>query len=60
MQTVLMDRWDPELAVDLMSVEGVTFMIGPPTFFVTMLASPGLADLDAGGPLRLISCGGAG
>jgi cyclohexanecarboxylate-CoA ligase len=60
MKAVLMDRWDPERAVDLVSGEGVTFMIGPPTFFVTMQAAPGLARLQGGGPLRLISCGGAG
>ncbi len=60
MKAVLMDRWDPEQAVDLVSAEGVTFMIGPPTFFVTMQATRGLSGLGAGGPLRLISCGGAG
>lgn len=60
MQTILMDRWDPELAVDLVSAEGVTFMIGPPTFFVTMLATRGVAALEGRGPLRLISSGGAG
>ena len=27
-------RWDPEHALDLIERERVTFMVGPPTFFV--------------------------
>ena len=59
MKTVLMPRWDPETALGLIEREAVTYMVGPPTLFVTMM------DCDAFDPaltatLRMISCGGAG
>ena len=57
--SVLMDRWSPERAVELVEAEHVTFMMGPPTFFQTMLASPRFSA-DAVATMRLISCGGAG
>ena len=57
--SVLMDRWNPERAVDLIESEGVTFMMGPPTFFQTMMAAPNFST-DAVSSMRLISCGGAG
>ena len=59
MRAVLMDRWDPERALGLMTRERVSFMIGPPTFFVTLMAAPRFAPerVDA---LRLVSSGGAG
>lgn len=56
---VLVDRWDPARALATIESEGVSFMVGPPTFFV------GLLDALGGAPervrsLRLVSCGGAG
>lgn len=57
--SVLMDRWDPERAVELVQREGVTFMMGPPTFFQTMMAAPNFSA-RATDSMRLISCGGAG
>ncbi|HKY17051.1 MAG TPA: AMP-binding protein [Microthrixaceae bacterium] len=57
--SVLMDRWVPERAVDLVRDEGVTFMMGPPTFFQTMMATANFTP-EAMATLRLISCGGAG
>jgi cyclohexanecarboxylate-CoA ligase len=54
-----MARWSPQVAVDLVRDEGVTFMMGPPTFFQTMLAAPNFTP-DAVATMRLISCGGAG
>ena len=59
MKTVLMPRWDPEAALGLIEREAVTYMVGPPTLFVTLM------DCDAFDPartasLRMISCGGAG
>jgi cyclohexanecarboxylate-CoA ligase len=57
--SVLMERWSPEAAVDLLERERVTFMMGPPTFFQTMLAAPNFTA-DAVASMRLISCGGAG
>ena len=58
-RTVLMPRWDPEAALGLIERESVTYMVGPPTLFTTLM------DCDAFDPartasLRMISCGGAG
>ena len=44
MRTVLMARWDPERALDARSsASGSRFMIGPPTFFVQLMAAPGFS-----------------
>ena len=58
-RTVFMARWDPEDALDLIEREQVTFMVGPPTFFVSMMQAPGFAP-ERVASLRLISSGGAG
>lgn len=59
MRTIVMERWSPIAAVDLVRQEGVTYMSGPPTFFSTMLAAENFTP-DAVTTLRLVSCGGAG
>ena len=59
MRAVLMARWDPEIAVDLIERERITFMIGPPTFFVALMAAPGFTS-ERVRTLRLVSSGGAG
>ena len=59
MKAVLMDRWDPQRALELIGSEQVSFMIGPPTFFVSMQGCSAF-DGEAVAPLRLISSGGAG
>ncbi|MDX6285204.1 MAG: cyclohexanecarboxylate-CoA ligase [Frankiales bacterium] len=59
MTTVLMSRWSPEDALDLVEREHVTFMIGPPTYFVQMMGSPRFSA-ERVASVRLISCGGAG
>ena len=56
---VVMDRWDPERAVSLIERERVSFMIGPPTFFVSLVDTPGYTP-ERVTTLRLVSCGGAG
>jgi cyclohexanecarboxylate-CoA ligase len=43
----------------LIEREHVTFMVGPPTFFVSMMQSPGFSSARVAS-LRLISSGGAG
>ena len=58
-RTVFMARWDPEAALTLIERERVTFMVGPPTFFVSMLQTPGFSR-ERVASLRLISSGGAG
>ncbi len=57
--TVFMARWDPEVALTLIEREHVTFMVGPPTFFVSMMQAPGFSS-ERVASLRLISSGGAG
>lgn len=59
MASVVMARWDPEEALDLIERHRVSFMVGPPTFFL------GLGDAARFSPsrvasLRLVSAGGAG
>ncbi len=56
---VFMARWDPEAALTLIEREHVTFMVGPPTFFVSMMQAPGFTP-ERVASLRLISSGGAG
>jgi cyclohexanecarboxylate-CoA ligase len=58
-RTVFMARWDPERALDLIERERVTFMVGPPTFFVAMMQAPTFTRARVTS-LRLISSGGAG
>jgi cyclohexanecarboxylate-CoA ligase len=61
MRAVLMRRFDPELALGLVRDERISFMAGPPTFFIAMRT----ALAGASGPgfdvssVRLISSGGA-
>jgi len=59
MCAVLMDRWDPERALASIGEERITFMIGPPTFFVSLVHAPAFAP-ERVETMRLVSCGGAG
>jgi cyclohexanecarboxylate-CoA ligase len=59
MKSVLMGRWDPQAALDLIETERITFMVGPPTFFVSLMAADGFTP-ERVASLRLISSGGAG
>ena len=59
MKTVLMAKWDPAEALRLIERERITFMIGPPTFFVSLMGAPGFSS-RAVESLRLVSSGGAG
>ena len=56
---VLMARWNPDVALELVERERVTYMVGPPTFFVAMMGSPGFST-ERVESLRLVSSGGAG
>jgi cyclohexanecarboxylate-CoA ligase len=58
-RSVLMQRWDPELALDVIEHEQISFMIGPPTFFVALMHARGFST-ERVASLRLISSGGAG
>jgi cyclohexanecarboxylate-CoA ligase len=59
MRVHLMAKWDPQEALHVISRERITFMIGPPTFFVSMMGATGFSTRRVRS-LRLISCGGAG
>ena len=59
MRTVLMARWDPEAALAAITGERVTFMVGPPTFFVGLMGAPRFSP-ERVRSLRLVSSGGAG
>jgi cyclohexanecarboxylate-CoA ligase len=59
MRAVLMARWDPDIALDLIEAECITFMIGPPTFFVALMGASGFTP-ERVRTLRLVSSGGAG
>jgi cyclohexanecarboxylate-CoA ligase len=59
MKTVLMPRWDPDDALRIIERERITFMIGPPTFFIGLMAAESFTTGTVES-LRLISSGGAG
>ena len=59
MRAVLMPKWEPSAALDLIETERVSFMIGPPTFFVGLMGAPDF-DPKRVASLRLVSSGGAG
>ena len=59
MRAVFMAKWDPEHALDLIEAEHITFMVGPPTFFIGLMAADGFSS-ERVASLRLISSGGAG
>lgn len=60
MKSVLMKKFDPERALALVADERVSFLAGPPTFFVAMSnilgENPDANDVSS---VRLISSGGA-
>jgi cyclohexanecarboxylate-CoA ligase len=59
MRSVLVRRFDPEQALDLVARERISFLAGPPTFFIAMaraMADGHAADVTS---IRLVSSGGA-
>jgi cyclohexanecarboxylate-CoA ligase len=59
MKTVLMTRWDPIEALALIERESITYMVGPPTLFTTLMDCDGF-EASRVATLRMISCAGAG
>jgi cyclohexanecarboxylate-CoA ligase len=59
MRTVLMERWDPDAALATIEAERVSFMVGPPTFFVGLMSAATFSPRRVHS-LRLVSSGGAG
>jgi len=61
LRAVLVRRFDPEQALRLVTQERVSFMAGPPTFFIAMAAALSTTkdtDVDVSS-VRLVSSGGA-
>jgi cyclohexanecarboxylate-CoA ligase len=58
-RSILMPRWDPDRALEIIATQRVTFMVGPPTFFRGLMDAPGYEPARVAS-LRLISSGGAG
>jgi len=59
MRVELMAKWSPGEALATIAAHRISFMIGPPTFFVSLMAEPGFAPAQVES-LRLVSSGGAG
>jgi cyclohexanecarboxylate-CoA ligase len=59
MRALFMSQWDPEHALQIIQGERITFMIGPPTFFIDLMRASGFSR-ERVASLRLISSGGAG
>lgn len=59
MKAVMMPRWDPDEALQIIERERITFMIGPPTFFISLMGAATFSSA-AVESLRLVSSGGAG
>ena len=59
MRTVLMERWSPDDALATIEREHITFMVGPPTFFIGLMGAPNFNPKRVAS-LRLVSSGGAG
>jgi cyclohexanecarboxylate-CoA ligase len=59
MRAELMAKWDPDAALATIEDHAITFMIGPPTFFVSLMGGAGFRS-ERVASLRLVSSGGAG
>jgi cyclohexanecarboxylate-CoA ligase len=59
MRSVLMETWDPQEALELIERQRITFMVGPPTFFVGLMSATDFSPRRVAS-LRLVSSGGAG
>jgi cyclohexanecarboxylate-CoA ligase len=56
LRTVLMERWDPVQALQLMERERISYMIGPPTLFMGLMETPGFAPQKVA-TMRVVSSG---
>jgi fatty-acyl-CoA synthase len=57
-QVILVPRFEPQQALDLIAAHGVTFLFGVPTMFLAMAQAPGWAGADLSS-VRSAICGGA-
>lgn len=56
---VLVDRWNADVALHLIHDEAVSFMVGPPTVFLSLMDAPDFST-DTVDTLRVVSCGATG
>jgi cyclohexanecarboxylate-CoA ligase len=59
MDVVFMAKWDPDRALDLIERHRVSYMVGPPTFFVGLMQAATFSR-ERVASMRLVSSGGAG
>jgi cyclohexanecarboxylate-CoA ligase len=59
MDVVFMAKWDPDHALDLIERHHVSYMVGPPTFFVGLMQASTFTR-ERASSMRLVSSGGAG
>jgi acyl-CoA synthetase (AMP-forming)/AMP-acid ligase II len=59
MGVVFMAKWDPDRALDLIDRHRVSYMVGPPTFFVGLMQASTFTR-ERAASMRLVSSGGAG
>lgn len=59
MKSLLLGRFDPDEALSLVDAERVSFLAGPPTFFVAMARAMQERGHQPPSTLRLVSTGGA-
>jgi cyclohexanecarboxylate-CoA ligase len=59
MDVVFMAKWDPDRALDLIERHHVSYMVGPPTFFVGLMQASTFTR-ERASSMRLVSSGGAG
>ncbi|MFI5043816.1 MAG: class I adenylate-forming enzyme family protein [Acidimicrobiales bacterium] len=59
MTTVLMERWDPAVGLDLIERERVSFMVGPPPLFTALMDRPDFSS-ERVSSLRVLSTGAMG
>jgi cyclohexanecarboxylate-CoA ligase len=59
MTVVLMEQWNPAEALGLIETERVSFMVGPPTFFLELIGARAFSP-ERVASLRVVSCGGTG
>jgi cyclohexanecarboxylate-CoA ligase len=55
----LLDRWNPEEAMEIAKAEGTTFVTGATPFLLDFVYHPALRNYDSLGSIRLFLCGGA-
>ncbi len=59
MRAVFMERWDPVEALELIFQDRISFMVGPPSVFTSLMSADSFGE-EAVSSLRLVSSGATG